>query len=136
MLYTFGLSGAPDDGDMPESGLVMDTAGALYGTAVQGGLYSEGVVFKLTPPAAGQSGWTYATLYSFQGGADGALPTGALVLDHAGNLYGTTQGTGSATAISARCSKFLRRPAAAPPGPTPCCICSPASRMAPSPPAR
>ena len=44
-------------------------------------------VIVATPSAQAQ---TYKVLYSFTGGADGAFPFGALVGDHAGNLYGTT----------------------------------------------
>ena len=55
-----------------------------------------GVVYRLSPNSNGS--WTQATLYSFTCGADGGGPEGALVLDAAGNLYGTTPigGTGSA----------------------------------------
>lgn len=46
------------------------------------------VVFAIawTLPVAAQ---TYTVLYSFTGGADGALPIGGLTLDSQGNLYGT-----------------------------------------------
>jgi hypothetical protein len=38
---------------------------------------------------------TYTVLYSFTGGTDGAMPVGGVILDEAGNLYGTTFGLGS-----------------------------------------
>jgi len=41
----------------------------------------------LTPNGAGS--WTETILYQFQGGSDGAVPYGGLVMDGAGNLYGT-----------------------------------------------
>ncbi len=44
-----------------------------------------GVVFKLSPPAAGQTAWTQTILHSFTG-ADGELPTAGLIADGAGNL--------------------------------------------------
>ena len=51
-----------------------------------------GVVFKLDP--AGQE----TVLYTFTGGADGALPTAGVIRDAAGNLCGTTQSGGPANA--------------------------------------
>jgi uncharacterized repeat protein (TIGR03803 family) len=43
----------------------------------------------LTPGAGGT--WTEGVLYSFTGGSDGGFPRGSLILDMAGNLYGTTE---------------------------------------------
>src|SRR5581483_8585017 len=51
-------------------------------------LHNCGIVFELTPNQNGT--WTEHILYTFQGGRDGGEPTGPLVLDAAGNLYGTT----------------------------------------------
>ena len=62
--------------------LTMDAAGALYGTTLRGGnatcgtVIGCGTVFKLTPPAPGQTRWTKATLHRFTNGADGGLPSG------------------------------------------------------------
>jgi uncharacterized repeat protein (TIGR03803 family) len=92
-LYAFGVSGAPTDGDQPEGGLIFDARGNLYGTTLFGGAYGRGIVFELSPPAAGQTVWTESTLYSFQDNGDGALPGGPLLLnDH--KIYGTAQGSG------------------------------------------
>ena|SRR5579862_1041352 len=88
-IYTF--QGAPD-GSLPYSGVVFDTAGNLYGTTTQGGNTGNGTVYKLTNSG---SGWTEQILYNFQGGSDGATPTGGLIFDHAGNIYGTTNTGGS-----------------------------------------
>ena len=85
ILYTF--SGAADGGD-PAGGLIMDSAGALYGTTQRGGVFGYGTVFKLTPRS--NSSYTETVLYSFSGGLDGADPLGGLIMDSAGNLYGTT----------------------------------------------
>jgi len=82
------------NGASPNSGLVFDTAGNLYGTASAGGLYGYGVVFKLTPGALG--GWKERVLHSFEG-HPGQNPVSVLVLDSAGNLYGTTKGDGKKT---------------------------------------
>jgi hypothetical protein len=66
--------------------LTMDSKGDLYGTFP--GYNSSGYVFKLHN--SGAKGWVLNTLYSFQGGPnDGASPSGPLVFDQAGNLYGT-----------------------------------------------
>jgi len=95
-LYGFTEGGAT--GSSPVAKLVLDQAGNLYGTTVEGGsgcVMGCGVVFKLTPSGGG---WTESVLYSFAGGADGAFPTAEVIFDNAGNLYSTTIGTfGDAT---------------------------------------
>jgi uncharacterized repeat protein (TIGR03803 family) len=69
----------------------MDGAGNLYGTTPNAGSSCDcGVVFRLSPPIAGQTAWTEPVLYSFSGGVDGFGPVAGLTRDHAGNLYGTT----------------------------------------------
>jgi uncharacterized repeat protein (TIGR03803 family) len=84
VLYTFNEHAWW--GDNGEPSLVLDPDGNLYGAAPYGGASSChcGVVFKLS-----QTG-DYQALYSFTGGADGANPVGGVILDSAGNLYGTT----------------------------------------------
>jgi len=96
VLYRF--TGGIDGAD-PSSILLMDAAGNLYGTTLFGGNLSQcnngggcGVVFELSP--AGNGSWRESVLYAFSGGSDGAWPTGNLVLDASGNLYGTTSGGG------------------------------------------
>jgi len=74
------------DGASPYDGLVFDKAGNLYGTTYAGGTAGKGAVFKLTPTS---SGWTESVIYSFIGGSVGKHPFGGLILDAAGNLYGT-----------------------------------------------
>ena len=92
VLYSFNNNGT--DGTNPEAGLIFDTAGNLYGTTYQGGTYSIGTVFELTPTAGG--GWTEKVLHSFnKNGTDGAHPHAGLVMDAAGNLYGTTFANGT-----------------------------------------
>lgn len=85
------------DGAYPYAEVVFDQAGNLYGTTSTGsssgcGGYGCGMVFKLTPST---NGWIESIRYSFSGGADGASPRAGVVLDRAGNLYGTTTGGGS-----------------------------------------
>jgi len=86
IMHSF--SGGPD-GDDPIAGLVRDAAGNFYGTTFYGGPSAKGVVFRLD--AAGRE----TVLHAFTGGADGANPLSGVVLDPAGNLYGTTFNGGS-----------------------------------------
>jgi uncharacterized repeat protein (TIGR03803 family) len=82
------------DGSGPEGGLIIDTAGSLYGTTPFGGASGQagsGTVFKLELDTL-----NLTVLHSFTG-SDGANPVGDLVMDAAGNLYGTTRGGGSGT---------------------------------------
>ncbi|HEY7098676.1 MAG TPA: choice-of-anchor tandem repeat GloVer-containing protein [Terriglobales bacterium] len=72
------------DGGDPQSTLIRDKEGNLYGTALLGGAYSYGSVFKLD--TAGK----ITVLYSFTGGADGWGPIARLLRDPEGTLYGTT----------------------------------------------
>jgi uncharacterized repeat protein (TIGR03803 family) len=79
------------DGDGPTAPLTRDSSGNLYGTAEAGGTQDKGVVFEMSP--AGNNSWTYQVLYSFCAKAnctDGSFPVGSVVIDTAGNLYGTT----------------------------------------------
>jgi uncharacterized repeat protein (TIGR03803 family) len=97
VLYRF-TGGA--DGKHPAGGLILDTAGNIYGTTSSGGYFAPscainsvytgcGVVFKL------DTSGNYTVLHSFLGGVDGAFPQSALVRDMAGNLYGTTVSGGA-----------------------------------------
>ncbi len=79
------------DGCDPLGSLVLDGAGNLYGTTASGGLLRNGTVFTLKVDGAG-----YRVLHTFAGGAsDGARPVAPLLLDAAGNLYGTTSAGGA-----------------------------------------
>lgn len=79
------------NGANPSAGLVSDAAGNLYGTTCCGGTYNYGTVFELSPKVGG--GWTEKILHSFNdNGKDGYNPTGNLIFDSAGNLYGTASG--------------------------------------------
>jgi uncharacterized repeat protein (TIGR03803 family) len=78
------------DGRMPQSALLMDGVGNLYGTSREGGLYDKGTVFELMPPAASGTDWTLAILHNFGGGKDGNTPSAGLIMDARGILYGTT----------------------------------------------
>jgi uncharacterized repeat protein (TIGR03803 family) len=91
ILYSFTGSG---DAAFPSGDLVMDEAGNLYGTALQGGVNNLGAVYQLSPPANKGGAWTETVIFSFSG-SDGTLPSGRLQFDQNGNLYGTTDGGGS-----------------------------------------
>jgi len=82
VIYSFGASG---DGYTPWGGLTVDSAGNLYGTTIYGGYYNQGMVFELT---AANGGWTERLIHAFDG-SDGAKPSGQLIFDTSGNLYGT-----------------------------------------------
>lgn len=68
----------------------LDAAGHVYGTSSDTGLYNYGEVFTLTPSS---QGWTYNSVsFNFN---NGDVPTGSVILDSAGNLYGTAEGGGT-----------------------------------------
>ena len=90
VLHSF--SGA--DGKSPMAGLTSDASGNLYGTTSQGGDWGCGTVFKLSPGINNQ--FKFSVVYSFNpynedSGGDGCHPISGVVLDAAGNLYGTTE---------------------------------------------
>jgi len=100
VLYSFQ---GGSDGSYPAGGLLMDQAGNLYGMTTYGGAAVAdcpstgcGTVFQLTPPSAPGGAWSESRIYTFQGGTDGFLPTGSLIVDTAGNLYGVTSAGGPA----------------------------------------
>jgi uncharacterized repeat protein (TIGR03803 family) len=88
VLHSFGNG---TDGAGPQSNLIFDKGGNLYGTTLGSvGTRRGGSVFKLSP---GQSGWTETVLYTFPTsalGPDGNGPAGGVVMDRKGNLYGAT----------------------------------------------
>jgi uncharacterized repeat protein (TIGR03803 family) len=76
------------DGAVPAAPLLVDSHGAIYGTTIDGanGCPSGcGSVFKLTPNG---SSYSESILYRFTGGADGGFPSGGLIADASGDLYG------------------------------------------------
>jgi uncharacterized repeat protein (TIGR03803 family) len=91
-LYAFK---GGSDGSTPMASLLMDAAGNLYGVTEQGGgsgcsfNLGCGTVFKLSPNGS------ETMLHAFTGGSDGATPLGTLIMDKAGNLYGTADQGGA-----------------------------------------
>lgn len=84
------------DGSQPQSGLILDTSGNLYGTTSRGGEVQGGTAFKLTPPATSGAPWTKTIIHSFgnnpatQPYAGGCHPLGSLTQGPRGTLYGVT----------------------------------------------
>jgi uncharacterized repeat protein (TIGR03803 family) len=88
VLYSF--QGGLKDGSTPTGGVVFDRHGNLYGATTGGG--PAGTAFRLSPPAQKGHPWTETLIYEFQGESskDGSEPSGGLIMDAAGNLYGVT----------------------------------------------
>jgi uncharacterized repeat protein (TIGR03803 family) len=89
VLYSFK---AGSDGEYPKAGVIFDSAGNLYGATAQGGANNGGTIFELTV----SNGWAFKLLYSLsatQGGPSGV--SYSMIMDSAGNLYGTTAYNGA-----------------------------------------
>jgi uncharacterized repeat protein (TIGR03803 family) len=85
VLYSFA---GGTDGAYPQSSLIQDAAGNLYGTTLDGGVNSRGTVYRVSAQGI------ETVLYSFSGGADGGGPYANLLRDSSGNLYGTAPNGG------------------------------------------
>jgi hypothetical protein len=107
------------DGTFPQSGLTADAAGALYGVVTGGGGTAFvckpnsgggcGIVYKLTPGSDGA--WTETILYTFLGGADGALPSDdRLALGANGEIFGSAGAAGDFDREKTGCSAFSNVP--------------------------
>jgi uncharacterized repeat protein (TIGR03803 family) len=99
ILYTFaGISDNSADGGTPDSSLVFDKAGNLYGVTETGGAASGcdlssaicGTVFELMPPSSTGGTWTENVLQNFDGATQGSRPIGGLTFGKSGGLYGVT----------------------------------------------
>lgn len=90
VLYSFSLREGHHDDTDPLGGLILDSAGNLYGTGYEGGSHGCGGVFQLVPQ------WTENVLASFDLKLKQACgPSASLVFDGSGNLYGTAPGGGT-----------------------------------------
>lgn len=110
ILHSFGKD---KDGNRPVAGVNFDAAGNLYGTTYDGGVYEPGchsegcgTAFKLTPSANGK--WTERVLHSFGHGTDGGSLVAGVVLDTAGNLYGTTEEGGNYSSCEFGCGTVFK----------------------------
>jgi hypothetical protein len=88
--WTPGLVYPLNAGGIQITALASGPDGTLLGAT------SGNVVFQLTPPASGQGAFTFQSLYTFTGGADGSFPAGRLLLQHGGSIFGSTY-TGGVT---------------------------------------
>lgn len=88
VIYSFGTRGASDAAE-PYAPLTTDRLGNLYETTPVGGVSGTGTVFELVPGSNGT--WKERILHNFTNGADGGYPLAGVILDTAGNIYGTTQ---------------------------------------------
>jgi uncharacterized repeat protein (TIGR03803 family) len=92
LLYTLTIS----QGSAVEPSLTLDSARNLYGTSMNGGAYDFGTVFKLSPEQTTTEAWTLTVLHSFDPFVnDGSGPWDKVILDKAGNVYGTTRDGGA-----------------------------------------
>ncbi len=96
-FFNFPILGNRD----PRSPLLLGPDGTLYGTLYYNyGCDFCGDVFHLYPPQTVPLTvlqlWNGESLHSFTGGSDGGNPSGALLMDHAGSVYGTTENGGTA----------------------------------------
>ncbi len=87
-LYSFCAQVACADGSDPFSVLVLGTDGNFYGTTQNGGAFSLGTVFKISPTGS------FDVLHNFNG-TDGSYPDAGLLLASDGNFYGSTFAGGS-----------------------------------------
>jgi uncharacterized repeat protein (TIGR03803 family) len=92
VLHSFGNG---TDGSSPQTSLIFDGDGNLYGTTPKGGTYGKGTIFRVAPGSDGA--WAETVLHSLTGGGDGSEPGSPLTIDPAGNLYGTTEVGGAYT---------------------------------------
>lgn len=91
VLHDFSNSGT--DGNTSYSGVILDSAGNMYGSTAQGGAYNGGIVFELNPRIGG--GWTYRILHAFNPAVGEGSGPGGMALDASGNLYGCTGNGGT-----------------------------------------
>ena len=94
-----------EEGSYPDTDLVVDDAGNLYGMTVEGGRYGAGTVFRLAHTG---EGWVHSVLYEFTGGTDGGQPYGGVTLDAQGNVYGTTVIGGTSTTCEDGCGTAFK----------------------------
>ena len=95
VLYNF--QGGALDGANPIYGVTFDQAGNLYGTIPGGSKICPqtcGMVFEISPPVVQGAPWTETILHTFSAKPDGAVPLAPVIVDQAGNIYGTTASGG------------------------------------------
>jgi uncharacterized repeat protein (TIGR03803 family) len=103
-IYDFGSNRG--DGANPQAGVTFDKDGNMFGTAALGGNSdSNGVIFRMSPPAGGDDPWPLTALHRFTGQPNGGeSPVGRLIVTPSGKIFGTTleggiRGMGTAFAL-------------------------------------
>lgn len=91
-LVSFTNANGYANGYQPEAGVTIDAAGDLFGTTFGGGAFSDGVVFEVARTARGYA--TSPTVLINFDNTDGEDPSSGLLIDAAGDLFGTTQNGG------------------------------------------
>ncbi|HLY05643.1 MAG TPA: choice-of-anchor tandem repeat GloVer-containing protein [Rhizomicrobium sp.] len=103
VLHTF-MGGV--DGIWPQSGVVADADGNLYGTTWEGGstlyTYGCGTVYRITPESE------ESVLHAFRCGKDGSAPYASLLVDAKGNVYGTATHGGNENACAGGCGTVFK----------------------------
>lgn len=102
-LYSFQDG---QDGGYPQSPLAMDRSGALYGSTMAAANAPGGNAYRLIPQQGG--GWTFETLYAFQGTSDGYINPYAPVIAHDHSLYGITLTGGGTGCGGAGCGTLFK----------------------------
>ncbi len=100
------------DGELLNGGIVVDGKGNVYGSSGVGGPTFSGTVFRLSPHPSGEAGpstlYSETQLYTFPDCSQGCGPENPLVMDKAGNLYGTAGGGNMSCAGNAYCGVVFR----------------------------
>ena len=103
-LYRFNFAAG-----RPGGPLVFDKSGTLYGMAGLEGTFGLGAVFQLKPIGPEGLGWRESNIYSFSGPPNGSFSLyQGVVLDEAGNLYGTTSSGGTSAECIGGCGTVFR----------------------------
>jgi hypothetical protein len=89
IIQSFGNPNIKNDGQYPDTNVVIDASGVLYGTTGSGGAEGGGEVYSLAPPASPGGAWTYTVLYAPPSSAE------QLALGKDGVLYSTTSRGGT-----------------------------------------
>jgi uncharacterized repeat protein (TIGR03803 family) len=115
VLYAFR---GGKDGAHPDGKLVLDASGSIYGANSLCGDFlcspygdvGFGTVFRLTPPTSSGGQWSLSRLHAFTGGSDGGYPSGGLIVDKTGVVYGTALegGNGKCGYYSPGCGTVYR----------------------------
>ncbi len=95
VLYSFCAQAGCPDGDEPNGAPILDASGDLFVVTLRGGADNSGTAFEVSK----EKKWSDAVLHSFcseDNCTDGDEPSGALLMDASGNLYGTATFGGSA----------------------------------------